>query len=85
MARGNGKGNTHNAGRKKDGVNLPKFESYFTVAEAKEFVDFLKKRARKSDKIATFVAEHMWGKAFQPVGNPDGSPLTITFDSAFKQ
>ena len=83
MTRGNQKGNTHNAGRKEGSVNLPKFESYFTGKEIVEFMANLKVRAKKSDKLAVFVAEHLFGKAIQPIGNPDGSPLVLKFDPVF--
>lgn len=85
MSRGNQKGNTHKAGRKEGSVNLPKFQDYFTQKEIVEFMIDLKERSKSSDKIAVFVAEHLFGKAMQPIGNPDGSPLSITFDSAFNK
>jgi len=68
-----------------EGQVRPKFNMYWSEDEISNFMEDLKKRAKKSDKIAVFVAEHLFGKAMQPIGNPDGSPLTISFDPVFKQ
>ena len=71
------------AGRKKGRHDLPKIHTYFTAEELVKFVSNLKKRADKSDKIAVFLAEQIWGKAPQTIdGNLTGS-LTIQFDNAF--
>ena len=68
-----------------EGQVRPKFDMYWSQDEIRDFMESLKKRAMKSDKIAIFCAEHLFGKAMQPVGNPDGSPLSISFDPVFKQ
>lgn len=64
------------AGRK-PGEGLPRFSTYWKDEEIKDFFEYLKKRARKSDKIAIFVGEHLFGKATQPVLGENGEPLTF--------
>ena len=72
-------GKRANAGRKKgDYVPLVDFRSYWTDEEKESFFEYLKKRARKSDKIAIFVGEHLLGKAPQPVTGEQGGPVEIT-------
>jgi len=75
-------GKREGAGRKKDSV-VPKFSTYFTEEEMEKFVNNLKARADQSDKIAIFLAEHIWGKAHQTVDANLSGTLEITFDNAF--
>lgn len=75
-------GKRQGAGRKKDSI-VPKFSTYFTQEELEKFVHNLKERADKSDKIAIFLAEHIWGKAHQTVDANLSGKLEITFDNAF--
>ena len=71
------------SGRPKGTTDIPRISTYFTRNELKKFIDNLKKRAETSDKIATFLAEHVWGKAPQPISGDFTGTLTITFDNAF--
>lgn len=70
------------SGRKPGKADLPKIHTYFTKEELVIFVNNLKARAEKSDKIAVFLAEQVWGKAPQTIDANMTGELTITFDSA---
>lgn len=78
------KKNPKGAGNKEGSIR-PNFTMYTSEDDIKEFMTWVKENYKKSDKLATWYGDHIFGKAIQPLGNPDGSPLTITFDSAFKE
>lgn len=44
-----------------------KLGDYFTPEEVIAFMDDLKDRAKKDSKIAIWVADHIFGKAPQPI------------------
>lgn len=52
--------------------------------DAKEFLAHIKKNYKKSDKLATWYGDHLFGKAPQPLTGEDGGPLIISFDKAFE-
>lgn len=64
------------SGRKVGSIPLA-LKDYFTADETKAFVEDLKERAKKSDKIAVFVGEHLFGKAPQPISNADDKPFLV--------
>ena len=80
IARENGK----KGGRPKGSTTRPILRDYYTDKELKEFIDNLKESAKTDVVMKKFVAEQIFGKALQPLGNPDGTPLTISFDPVFK-
>jgi hypothetical protein len=60
---------------------LPKLRDHFEPQEIKAFVADLKIAAEKSERIKIFLAEQLFGKAYQPVGGDDDAPpikLSIT-------
>lgn len=75
-------GKRQGAGRKEGSINVPKLSAYFTQKEVAAFVEDLKERAKKSDRIAVFVGEHLFGKPSQPLGFDEGT-LQLIFDNAF--
>jgi len=79
MARG---GKRIGSGRKEGSINVPKLTAYFTQEEVRQFVEDLKERAKKSDRIAVFVGEHLFGKPAQQVGF-DEQTIQLIFDNAF--
>lgn len=71
------------AGRKKGTKEIPKVSAYFTDKEMRDFIKDLKERASKSDKIAVWLGDQIFGKAPQTIEGNLAGTLTITFDSAF--
>lgn len=58
-------GKRKGAGRKTGSMNIPKLSSFFTDKELRQYIAHLKKRYKKSDKIAVFIGEQLFGKALQ--------------------
>ncbi|RJQ33881.1 hypothetical protein C4568_03710 [Candidatus Parcubacteria bacterium] len=73
------------AGRPKGTTEIPKIRNYFTAEEMEVFARGLMERAETSDKIATWLADQIFGKAHQTIDANVGGTLTITFDPAFKK
>jgi len=73
----------HKAGRPKGSKTRPQLRDFYTDEELKEFINDLKKRAKEDAGLAKFIAEQIFGKAVQPIGNDDGQPLIIKFDDSF--
>lgn len=67
----------------KEGSIRPSFNLYWKEEEIEQFMEDMKVRAKTDSRIAVWLGDHLFGKALQPVGNPDGSPLTISFDPVF--
>jgi hypothetical protein len=51
--------------------------------DAREFLNYVKKNYKKSDKLATWYGDHLFGKAPQPLTGADGGALIISFDNTF--
>ncbi len=81
MAQG---GKRKGAGRKHGSTTRPQLRASFNDKELKDFVNDLKAKAKTDPTIMRFVAEQIFGRATQPIGNDEGQPLVISFDSAFK-
>jgi hypothetical protein len=69
----------------KEGSIRPHISQYWTEDEIRDFFRDMYKRAKKSDRIAVWCGDQLSGKAPQPLSNPDGTPLVISFDSTFKK
>jgi len=76
-------GNRKGAGRPKGSTTRPQIRSYFTKEEIELFVEDLKETAKTDPGIKKFLAEQIFGKAVQPIGNDEGQPLIVQFDSTF--
>ena len=63
----------------------PQFYTYVTEVERNEFVRWIKKNFKKDPNLAKWYGDQMFGKALQPLGNSDGSNLTIGFDPTFNK
>lgn len=70
-------------GRPKGSITKPRLLDFYTQKELNAFVKDLKKSAKSDPIIKKFVAEQLFGKAVQPIGNEDGKPLIVQFDKAF--
>ena len=65
------------AGRPKGAYTRPKFHDFFTTEEIKAIVEDLKVKAKTDSRVALFVAEHIFGKAVQPLGNDEDKPFQV--------
>lgn len=79
IARENGK----KGGRPKGSTTRPVLRSFFSDKELKDFIDNLKQTAKTDPTIMKFVAEQIFGKAVQPIGNDEGQALVVKFDGVF--
>ena len=71
-------------GRPKGSTTRPQLREYMTLKEIKELVESAKKKAHEGDTgLMKFLLEQVFGKAVQPIGNDDGQPLIVKFDSVF--
>lgn len=68
----------------KAGSIRPSFTAFWTEKEIFDFMQDMKKRAKKDPRIAIWVGDHLFGKSVQPIGTEDGKPLIIQFSNAFK-
>lgn len=72
MAKG---GKRLGAGRPVGSTNRPQLRDHFTEQDVKDVIELLKIHMVEDMNVLKFVAEQLFGKAIQPVGNPDGGPL----------
>ena len=74
MARG---GKQPGAGRPKGATTRPQLRDFFTKEEIIQFVKDLKEDFKTDSGLRKFVAEQIFGKAVQPIGNDDGEPFKV--------
>lgn len=74
MARG---GKQPGAGRPKGATTRPQLRDFFTQEEIIKFVEDLKEDCKTDSSLRKFVAEQIFGKAVQPIGNDDDKPFKI--------
>lgn len=67
----------------KAGSVRPNFHAFVTPKDIQKYMDWVKANYQSDMKLAVWYGDHLFGKAIQPLGNPDGSALTILFDNAF--
>ena len=77
-------GKTKNAGNKEGSIR-PNFNLYWSEDDVAEYMTYLKKNYKKDTRLATYVGDHIFGKAVQPIGNDGDKPLLVKFDSSFKK
>ena len=70
-------GKRKGAGRKKGSTSRPQLRDYFSPKELKEFIADLKESAKTDPTIKKCVAEQIFGKAVQPIGNDGDKPFEI--------
>lgn len=70
-------------GRPKGSTTRPQLRDFYSDKELEEFIKDLKKKAKTDTNIQKFVAEQIFGKAVQPIGNDDNKPFILQFDNAF--
>lgn len=75
MARG---GKRPGSGRKPGISNRPNILDYWTDEEVAEYFAYMRKSYKKSDRIATWVGDHISGKAVQAITGPNGGPIEVT-------
>lgn len=56
----------------------PKFTDYWTPKEIKQFMLDMKKKAKTDSRISTWIGDHLFGKAVQPIGNDSNNPFVIS-------
>lgn len=47
------------------------------------FMEFLLANYMEDSRLMVWMGDHLFGKAPQPLSNPDGSALSIVFDAQF--
>jgi len=77
------RGGKRNGAGNKEGSIRPKFNLYWSEKEIEEYMQWIKENYQKSDKLATWVGDHLFGKAVQPIGGDPENPITLQFDNAF--
>jgi hypothetical protein len=82
MAKG---GKRAGAGRPVGSTNRPQIRDHFTEQDVKDVIELLKTHMVEDMNVLKFVAEQLFGKAMQPVGNPDGGPLLEGIEITFKK
>jgi hypothetical protein len=75
-------GKRQGAGVKQDSIR-PNFFAFVTPEDITDYMDWVKKNYKKDPRLAKWYGDHLFGQAIQPLSNPDGSSLTITFDRSF--
>ncbi len=60
-----------------EGQVRPHFDAYWTADEIKDFMEDMKKRAKKDSRIAIWLGDHLFGKAPQPISNDGDKPFLI--------
>lgn len=70
--------------RKVGSTNRPAFYTYTTEIERKAYAKWVKENYKKDTKLAVWYGDQMFGKAAQPIGGDPDNPLTLIFDSSFK-
>jgi len=61
----------------------PHIAHYWDAEDIKDYFMWLKKEYKKRPELAKWVGDQLCGKAVQPIGNDNGEPLKISFDSSF--
>lgn len=62
--------------RKTGSTNL-NLSHYTTEKDKKDFIIWIKKNFKESDKLATWYGDHLFGKALQPIGGENGQPIKL--------
>lgn len=69
--------------RTKGSTTRPQFYTYTNEKDRKSFVVWMKKNYKTSKDLTKWYGDQLFGKAVQPIGNDDGKPLIVKFDSVF--
>lgn len=48
-----------------------------------EFVEYLLENYKKDSRLTAWMADHIFGKAPQPISNANDEPFKLTFDPTF--
>jgi len=74
------------AGRKPGSKTVPALRDFVNDKERKKFIDHMLKAYPESDRIATWVGDHLFGKAPQTleIEQPEAEPLKLD-DKQFNQ
>lgn len=76
-------GKRKGAGNKLGSVR-PKITDFWTQEDIAEYFGWVKENYKKSDRLATWVGDHLLGKPVQPIGNDQTGELKITFDASLR-
>lgn len=77
MANNHG-GKRKGAGAKETGLGNKKFSDFVTAEQKNEFVSWIMSEYKKDKRLATWVGDHLYGKAPQPIeGTGDNGELVI--------
>jgi len=74
MARG---GKRQGAGRPKGSGNKRHILDYWEIEDIHEFFQNLKKRYKKSDRLAVWIGDQISGKAVQPIAGDPENPIKV--------
>ena len=64
-------------------ANRPRLLDYINKDQLREFVEFTLDNYKEDSRLHTWFGDQIFGKAVQPIGNEDGKPLRVEFDSSF--
>jgi hypothetical protein len=65
------------AGRPVGSTNKYSIHSFFAEKDVEGFIKFLKLNYQKDAKLMTWLGDHLFGKAAQPLTGGDGGPIEI--------
>ena len=70
-------GTLHKGGQK-EGTVRPKFTDYWKQKDIVDYFDWVRKNYKKNPRLATWVGDHLVGKAVQPIGNDGDKPFMVS-------
>lgn len=71
-------------GRPVGSTNTPQFRNYVTEEQRAGFVKWVIANYKKYPKLAMWFGDQNFGKAVQPISNPEGKSFVLSFDDSFK-
>lgn len=77
------KENGKKGGRPKGATSRPSILEFWDNNDLDEFFTHIKENYKKDARLATWVGDHILGKAPQALTGPNGEALVISFDPTF--
>lgn len=62
----------------KEGSIRPNFFKFVTPDDVQDYMDWVLDNYKKDNKLATWLGDHLFGKAVQPIGNDGDEPFKIS-------
>lgn len=69
-------------GRPIGATSRPQFHTYTTEVDRKEYVAWVRKSFKKSNELAKWYGDQLFGKAAQPLTGEGGGPLQVEISEA---